>query len=73
MNIANSGEANPMLTPRTTRNTIVINGITYIKASEPILRQEELISELSPSLFKVIMLGSIVPLFFLYIFAHLLQ
>jgi hypothetical protein len=62
-----------MLIPKTTRNTIVINGITYIKASEPILRQEELISELSPSLFKVIMLGSIVPLFFLYIFAHLLQ
>lgn len=62
-----------MLIPKTTRNTIVINGITYIKASEPILRQEELISELSPSLFKVIMLGSIVPLFFLYIFAHLMQ
>ncbi|BAP57916.1 hypothetical protein THII_3619 [Thioploca ingrica] len=62
-----------MLIPKTTRNTIVINGITYIKASEPILRQEELISELSPSLFKVIMLGSIVPLFFLFIFAHLMQ
>lgn len=63
-----------MLTPKTTRNTIVINGTTYVKASDPILRQEELISELSsPSLFKVIMLGSIVPLFFFYIFAHLMQ
>ncbi|NJO15068.1 MAG: hypothetical protein HC877_04765 [Thioploca sp.] len=62
-----------MLTPKTTRNTIVINGTTYIKASESIFRQEELISELSSSLFKVIMLGSIVPLFFFYIFAHLMQ
>lgn len=62
-----------MLTSKKNRNTIVINEITYIKASESILRQEELISELSPLLFKVIILGSIVPLFCLYTIAHLIQ
>ena len=63
-----------MLYQKAPQNRVIINGTTYVKASDPILRQEELISELSsPSLFKVIMLGSIVPLFFFYIFAHLMQ
>ena len=61
-----------MLYPKAPQNRVIINGITYVKASDPILRQEELLSELSPSLFKVIILGSIVPLFFLYTIAHLI-
>ena len=61
-----------MLHQRVPQNRIIVNGITYVKSSASMLEQEELISELSPSLFKVIILGSIVPLFFLYTIAHLI-
>jgi hypothetical protein len=61
-----------MLHSKISPNRVIINGITYIKVSDSILRPEELLSDFSPSLFKVIILGSIVPLFFIYTIAHLI-
>ena len=61
-----------MLHQSVSKNRININGITYIKSSASMLEPEALILEHSPSLFKVIILGSIVPLFFLYTIAHLI-
>ncbi len=60
-----------MLSKESAQRTIIVNGITYVRAP----RREEYmhIVEESPSLFKVIVLGSLVPLFFLYTIAHLLQ
>jgi hypothetical protein len=63
-----------MLHSKASQNKIIIvNGATYIKASDSILRQEELMPEFSHSLLKIMVLGSIVPLLFLYMFAHLIS
>ena len=65
-----------MLHSKVSPHRVIINGTTYIKASKPMLKSglesEELFPEISPSLFKVIILGSIVPLLFLYTLAHLI-
>ena len=61
-----------MLYSKISPNRVIINGTTYIKASKPMLESEELLPEIAPSLFKVIILGSIVPLLCLYTLAHLI-